>query len=165
MAKILTLDVEEEQQFKLIGLISPEPDFKLAFLINKHCSFYFQRAEQDVSFVDPKSKAKSSFALYEYNDENLMQEWFLVANKFTKKENGTADLLGTQATINSFLVKDHKQADYFIQTDIDCVPSLFRTVLKSIKAIPNVIAAYEIDPENLKHKEHLYYLHEKHEQS
>ena len=160
MAKHLKLELEDEPVFRLIGLICPEPDYRTAFLINQYTQLYLERSPEDLSFVDKKSGARSAFPLFAYFDPNLDLEWFMVANKFSHKETGQADLFGVQASLSSYLVQDHKQADYFIQISEECPENIFGSIIKSIKAIPAVIAAYEVDPDRLKHKEYLYYLHE-----
>ncbi len=161
MAKPLVLELEDDFPVQLIGIICPEPNYRMAFLINQATHCYFSRAEKDVEFYDRKTELRSNFALYEFKDEEMMMDWYLVANKFSAKSDAKdGELFTDSGTRKTYLVQDHQQADYFIQTMDDCNPALIGSMVKQLKSISSVITAYTIDAEGLKHKEHLYFLHE-----
>ncbi len=80
MVKKLSLEVEPDIDFLLLGMVSDERFSRLAWLMNKHCDANFFRTE-NLELPDFNPVAETEFARMEYEDEVNHLQFTLLANK------------------------------------------------------------------------------------
>ncbi len=134
----LTLDLVEDYDFTLIGVVCHSKDYKLAFEFNKLLGFDFIR-EQDFEL---KLKEETSyFAFFCHIDEENHLEYYLIANK------------------GSFgkLVPEEKIADYFLIVKGDLDSDEEKDVLQKVNEVKPILKAYLIEVGDLKSKRNLIF--------
>lgn len=78
--KKLQLDVEEDLDFLLFGLVSQLKASRLAFFLNQQLLFKFSR-DEDLRLPDFNPKADISFSRFLHRDEENHLDFSMVANK------------------------------------------------------------------------------------
>lgn len=141
-----------DDSFKLIALHCSLNDYAMAYNINKAVKLQLQRSEEDLGVVD------FSFPIFEWKDDANDTNWTLVSNAIKKMEKTeTLGLFNEKSEERThYLIEERKEVDYFLKIDVDD-NYIVNTVVASIKAIPNVITAYNIDVANLKSKRNLIF--------
>lgn len=135
--KKIKLSLDLEYNFRLIGLASPENDYRISWIINNELSFKFVKAN-DLIINNPKFSEPQHFAVYIWEDE---YEYKLIANKCS----------------NGFLIEEYKNVDFFLQINNDPPEDVCNDVLNNIKNIKSILTAFPIDAENLKSKQKLIF--------
>lgn len=163
MAK-LTLDIDYDYDFFLLGLNSSEKDYVLCYQLNKVLGTSLVREGEDLQLFSNK-EGNATFSLYKHDDDSNESDWFLVANKgIAEKENQTSnslfDMVETTQANRAYLIKEKKELDYFIQ--IAPIPSQGEKeeLVKAIKTISSVQLVQEIDPATLKSKDNLLLIYD-----
>ncbi len=137
MAK-LVLDWKDEQEdaFALIGISCHQKDYRLCWELNKTLEIELQK-EEDI----PGPNEDISFSRYYYNQEDLLQEFYLLTNKIGK----------------NYLATELKQADYILQ--VYGLHSEYETddLVQKIIGIDGVLTAFTYPSEKLKHGHPLFY--------
>jgi hypothetical protein len=139
--------------FFLIGICSQEYDYKLCSQLNKLLELDFCRID-DIDIQSKKSNL-NQFPMFRYiatdSDSNTKQDEVIIS------ETDTVYYLFGNRNGSVNLIPEQKQTDYFlkIQTEAEFidVPELVR----KIKELPSVLAAFSINPEQLKSKENLIF--------
>ncbi len=80
MAKKIVLNVDYEHAFLAIGICSPQKDYRLCWLLNKHLETDLRKI-RDFSYTPPGLKEKLDFAVYRYLNERKRMDYSLVANR------------------------------------------------------------------------------------
>lgn len=134
----LTLDLIEDYNFTLIGIVCHSKDYRLAFEINKLLKFDFVR-EHDLELK--VKKETSYFAFFCHIDEENHLEYYLVGNK------------------GSFgkLIPEEKIADYFLIIKGDLNADEEKEILKNVNEVKPILKAYPIEVEDLKSKRNLIF--------
>jgi hypothetical protein len=148
---ILTLELEDD--YLLIGIHSPEEDYRLAYLLNKHLNTKFERFEKHLDFKNSTAK----FPLFEYKDIDKQLNYYLINNKYIQLENkkkiqGLFD--GNYSTI-SYLIPEKKKVDFFLKIEGCNQKTLLTQLVAHLNSIQQIITSYAIDPNLLKSKDHL----------
>jgi hypothetical protein len=78
--KKLSLEVEPDIDFLLVGMVIDERISRLAWLLNTHCEANFFRTE-NLELPDFNPVAETEFARMEYEDEVNHLQFTLLANK------------------------------------------------------------------------------------
>src|ERR1700677_591253 len=86
------LKIEYDFDFCLIGIVCSEKDFRLCWLINNQVGLKLSKTEDHTSGAGKHS-------LFSFNNEDLMQDYYLVENK---------------ADTGKLLLEEHQHTDYFI---------------------------------------------------
>ncbi|HEY6161252.1 MAG TPA: IPExxxVDY family protein [Bacteroidia bacterium] len=134
------LDIEYDYDFHLIGISSHDKDYRFCWAINNKLGYDFQRGKNIVLKERKKTEA-DSFSVYEYQDEEMFTDFFIIVNR-----SGTA-----------LLVPEHRQADYLLLVRGNMSEDEKKDLIKNIKEIPNILTAFDIDPESLKSKQNLIF--------
>ncbi len=137
MAK-LTLDWKDEQEdsFAIIGISCHQRDYRLCWELNRVLEIELQK-EEDI----PGPAKDISFSRYYYNNEDFLQDFYLLTNKIGK----------------IFLASELKQADYILQVyglRSEAEPD---DLLQKISGIDGVLTTFTYNAENLKHGHPLFY--------
>jgi hypothetical protein len=84
--------------------------------------------------------------------------WTLIPNISRKTDAAQAnDLFMNEPSVTlSHLIPEHREVDYFLKIEGDAAEAA-DPVLKILMTIPNIIAAYAIDTDNLKSKKNLIF--------
>jgi hypothetical protein len=137
MAK-LVLDWKDEQEdsFTLIGISCHQKDYRLCWELNKILELKLQK-EEDI----PGPNEEISFSRYYYNNEDFLQDFYLLTNKIGK----------------IFFAPELKQADYILQ--IYGIRNEYEVdeLIQKIISIDSVLTAFVFDTEKLKYGHQLFY--------
>jgi hypothetical protein len=155
MHKVLTLDYENEHNYKLIGIHASLEDYRLAFYLNSNLCIRLKRSPQDLDF----STDKISFSLYNYECKETFSSWSLIANKhlFVANDSLPSNYLFKEEQQTSVLIQEKKQIDYFLKIDGDFSESEIELIISKVNGIKNIITSYNINPQTLKSKDFLIF--------
>ena len=137
---ISKLEVEYSYDFCLLGVVSNEREYKLAWQINQKFNLELTK-QSDISldFLN-KNKLLISNFLFEtdYTTFRLLKNksWDVKDNK------------------RPYLLPEMKETDYLLQIEGEYNQA---DILASLRSIPNVIHVFNIDVHSLKSKENLLY--------
>lgn len=124
MAKKITLDSRAEPLYSILGISCHLQDYRLSFLLNRKLRFGLRRTE-DIYGV---------FSLYIFRDEECRVNYYLISNRGDEKA----------------LFPEHRQTDFIMLLEGPVKKAQLNKMLSAIKAIPNVLTAFEFNGDNLK---------------
>jgi hypothetical protein len=135
---ITKLDFEYDFEFTLFGISCHQKDYVLCWQLNRSLNFQLKK-QKDFTLSIKSSDTISSFSYYNYYDELNRIKYSLLGNH------------GTSST----LIPEYRQADYFIIAD--GATELLDTdeLLNKIRNTNTVLAAFTVNPKNLKNKKNL----------
>jgi len=137
MAKKLLLETRSEPTlYTLFGISCHLKDYRLSFLMNQKMELEFIKMEDFCSIASAK-KESDSFSFYHGRDEDHFNTFSLVANRGQE----------------SILVPELKQTDFLLLVEGPFKKTQKDKLLAAIKAIPNVLTAFEIRFETIKNYE------------
>lgn len=157
----LVLDDDFDEEFSLIAIHCSESEHKIAFMINKYLSLQLKRKKHDLDFCVEGNNI--SYPIFEYEDDFNYTIYHLVANKCKYLEpvksikNGLFEHIVSEKTVNSYLLNDYKNVDYFMKISSDFEKIHLRNMISTINEIEQVISAYIVDSEQIKSKNHLIF--------
>ena len=132
--KLILDDDFEESIFTLIAIHCTIEDYRLAYLINKNLGINLVRQKNDLDF----SNGKSTYSIYEWEDEKQRLSWYLVSN-ICKTNDVHQVKTGLLFQNNQSVTKKEKH------------------IINTIQNIPQIITAYTIDQNQLKSKDNLIF--------
>jgi hypothetical protein len=125
MAKKTVLESRSDPSgFTLAGISCHLKDYRLSFLLNQNLPAGFKKMED----------FPGAFSLYFYVDEECRNSFYLLSNRNDEK----------------ILFPELKQTDFIMLVDGPFKKARFDRMLKKIRAIPNVLTAFEIQAGSLK---------------
>ncbi|MDT0676398.1 IPExxxVDY family protein [Autumnicola musiva] len=156
----MLLDEVEEDSFKLVAIYSSVEEFRMAYLLNKHLNLQLKRARRDVDFN--YKAVQAMYALFTSKDPKTHCTYHLVCNKYKgkpKKVLSSGSLFDEEEVrpLEMQLIPEYKKVDYFLKIGEDVQDQNFTKLVNIVYNIPQVLAAYSIDVENLKSKENLIF--------
>ncbi len=145
--------------FKLIGINASLEPYKMAFLINKHLSMQFRRTKKDVELFFQNSRIH--FALYDFCDTKTACQLYFIQNKskyINQKPKFATSLFENQDQfVGKHLIKSKLQSDYFIKIEDEFDRFKIKKLIHNLNEIPQLISAYEINPNDIKTPENLIF--------
>jgi hypothetical protein len=123
--KILLESPAEPSSFTIIGISCHLKDYRLSFMLNQSLPAGFKKME-DFPGV---------FSLYLYRDEECRNSFYLLSNRNEER----------------ILFPELKQTDFIMLVDGPFKRARLDRMLKTIRAIPNVLTAFDIQVGSLKH--------------
>jgi hypothetical protein len=151
--EILTLDLDEID-YSLIGIHSNQEDYKIAFLLNKHLDFRFQRFEKCLDFEN----SNAEFPLFEFKDKNNYINYYLINNKHVQQIKAEKQgLFKESLSSTAYLIPEKKNVDFFLKIEGMCGTATLLNLVAKIKKAPKIITCYLVEPETLKSKNHLIF--------
>jgi hypothetical protein len=151
MKKIVLTDFAD-YNFILIGISSHDEDFRVCWHLNKLLTVDFNRMP-DVDILHPKTGLQSTFPMFQFisrqedpmgNDElPLSEKEELIADEMDI----TFNLIPEQSKMDFFLMIKGEAAYHFNNDEL----------VKQIRNLPCVMAAFKIEPESLKSKDNLIF--------
>ncbi|MBN1158822.1 MAG: IPExxxVDY family protein [Bacteroidales bacterium] len=129
----LKLDVRYDLNFKLIGIISHENDYRLVWAMNSSMKFKFVRSG-DLVTHQAKLKHDISFSCFIHNDEERYVNYHLISNRGPE----------------GFLFPEFRNIDFFLQIVGEPEEKTVEQIIKALRRIDIISGAYLIDPLKLK---------------
>lgn len=155
MSKKYTLDnIVNEDLIYLIGINSYLDSYSLVFKLNKELNLNFVRSKKDIDL--PKEKAYYNRFVAKNKSKEILYDFF--SNKFQKISFSNSvskfDLFNAPFSKEVFLLKEYKEADYFIKSTDQ---KDHGEIIKIIRKIPEISIIYDINPNEIKNKENLIF--------
>lgn len=154
----LLVDDFYDASYALLAVHCRLEDYRLAYLLNKSLSLNLKRQRHDLDY----KYFAAAYPIYEWFDEELFTTWHLVAN-VCKKEEDSLQSSGSLFSTNEKVVKTYyllpelKNVDFLIKISNDDRYLDEKMMLEKIQTIPQVIATYTIDVDQLKSKDNLIF--------
>ncbi len=137
MAK-LTLEVEEDYDFELVGICSHAKDYRLSWEINNVLEFDLEKRENYEINIKGDNQSYSFFSFID--DENHL-EYYLINNRCSK----------------GVLIPEEKKSDYFLLIRGILRGGEKEELINKIGEIKNVLTTYEVEVDQLKSKSNLLF--------
>jgi hypothetical protein len=139
--KKLVLTDYIDYEFILIGICSQLDDYKLCWQLNKQLEIDLIRDVNDISSLHQKKKVDIFFSLFNHIDKENDLHYSIISNK----------------SLSVNLIPEQKQTDYFLKIsgEIEVLDS--SVIVKKIKSIDNILAAFLIDINTLKSKDNFIF--------
>ena len=137
MSKKIFLEIRSEPAiFTLIGISCHLKDYRISFLLNKHLGLDFLKLEDlKITLTDKKDPAE--FSRYLYYDEDYFNSYYLISNRNEEY----------------VLAPEIKQVDFLLIVEGEFKKAQKDRLIRSIRNIPNILAAYEIKFAEIKNYE------------
>ena len=161
MKKIVLTDFAD-YNFILIGISSHDEDFRVCWHLNKLLTVDFNRMP-DVDILHPKTGLQSTFPMFQFisrqedpmgNDElpltekeELIAEEMDITFQLIANRHSAGNLIPEQSKMDFFLMIKGEAAYHFNNDEL----------VKQIRNLPCVMAAFKIEPESLKSKDNLIF--------
>ncbi|MCK6648454.1 MAG: IPExxxVDY family protein [Bacteroidia bacterium] len=156
-----TLEIEFDYDFVLIGIVSHEKDYRLAWSINNLMDL--QLTKQDsLEIKGKKQSTPSFFSFFHFDNENEFIDYAVIANLSEAKSLAGAEntLFGTgegHETDTEYLIPEQKQISYFFVIRGEMDDDEVEDVIQKVKNIEGVQTAVRIDVKNLRSKQNLIF--------
>lgn len=128
MAKKLLLDVEDETNYRFIGISSNVREYQMVFYLVRDLGLPFKNVE---AFRFTKKGKEFVYSLYLYVDDENLINYYLISNKSNANR----------------LNPEFKNIDFYMILDGEVDDDLADELSKKIKKLPNVIFTTVIDTE------------------
>ncbi|TVR41702.1 MAG: IPExxxVDY family protein [Bacteroidia bacterium] len=145
MPKKLKLKIEQIHDFKTVGIFSTQKDYRLCWLLNKTLNLDLKRID-DFLHSPHNQNTPSSFPLFYQEIPRLMLRYFLLNNR--SKE--------------GLLFPEPKNLDYLLLLDKPSEQHDIDALIKKIRSVPMVQAAYLLDGKLGKKADSFFYDFEMH---
>ncbi len=137
----ITLEVEYDYDFTLLGISCHAKDYKLCWSINKFLNFNFVK-EEDVVFSTKKNQSETYFSRYSFVDEDQRLTYTILSNRGN----------------NDFLLPEHKkQTDFLLKIEGCLNDDQEKELLAALNELEIIQLAFKIEVENLKSKQNLIF--------
>lgn len=134
------LSLDQDYEYEMIGICSHHNDYRLVWGINDQLKVQFCKSDEDFIAVNKKGIQVSRHSLYEFKDEENLQDFYLVKNK----------------NLGKFLIPEKPSIDYFIfiyGMDFEEV----EIFTKRLKEISSILAVFPMDPMEIESTENLVF--------
>ncbi len=133
MAKKLILKLDNTSEYSMIGISSHLKDYRLSFNINRKLNFKLKKLN-DLVIIKGKNNETQKYSLYHYEQPDTQDIFYLMSNN----------------NPNGKLIPSQKQTDYFLLIKDIISDQRKNMIVKTLKAIRNVLMVYEINPNTIK---------------
>lgn len=154
----LFVDDFYDTSFTLIAIHCQIENFRLAYLLNTELKLNLKRTEKDLDF----NYLMASYPVFEYYNSYDYSKWNLIGNVCVTETEGLQSsgslFQGNQKTLTKhYLVPERKNVNYFlkIEKEDQCLNEAI--LIQSILKIPQIIASYTVNVDELKSKNHLIF--------
>lgn len=137
MAK-LTLELEADYKFDLIGICCHIKDYRLSWEINQGLTLSLSK---ETNFEVSQNGELQSHAFYSYLDKDNLIDYFLISNRSNK----------------GVLIPEENNCDYFMIIKGARKEQEVKELLQKIAALKHVLKSYTIEVEELKSKHNLLF--------
>ena len=133
MAKKLKLEEQNSADFRGLGIVSAEKDYRLCFFLNNDLGLDFDKSV-NIAFFDQAKKKRTSVSCHIHQDDENGQTLYLVKNR----QEGF------------FMVPEMKQADYLFLEPTN-QPDSLKKIKNAISNVSYIQGCFSIPDQNLKH--------------
>lgn len=130
------LDMDPDPEVMLIGISSHVNDYRLCWSLNRSLGINLTRRDRDIS--DPGPEKMASYSAFDHTDEESQAVFSLVNNH----------------SGDGILLKDQRQADYFLVVD-ENAPVRQDELLARVRQADFVLTAFPLDARQLRGAEKL----------
>lgn len=130
------LDMDPDPEVMLIGISSHVNDYRLCWSLNRSLGINLTRRDRDIS--DPGPERMASYSAFDHTDEESQAVFSLVNNH----------------SGDGILLKDQRQADYFLVVD-ENAPVRQDELLARVREADFVLTAFPLDARQLRGAEKL----------
>ena len=120
------LDMEPDPEVTLIGISCHVNDYRLCWALNRELGINLTRRDKDIT--DPGPEKLASYSAFDHMDEDSQAQYVLVNNH----------------SGDGILLKEHKQADYFLVVD-ESAPITPEQLIDHVRKTEFVLMAYPLD--------------------
>ncbi len=159
MQKLDLNDFLDTIDYALIGIHSPLESYRLAYFLNKELQLLLSRQKADLDFGN-----NTQYEIFEWVDAHKFATWHLVSNSCqvevitTENDNSLFGSQDQRTTETYHLIPEYKTVNYFLKISDDAITDdQVQELTKKIQSIPNVVAAYSVNPSELKSKNNLIF--------
>lgn len=134
----LSLEIEEDYDFELVGICCHLKDYRLCWEINRSCKLNLVKGE------DLELKVKNelhSYSFYEFQDADNLLQYYLINNR---GEYG-------------YLIPEEKNCDYLLLVKGNVSQDDMRDILQKTNEIKQILATYPLHVQGLKSKKNLIF--------
>ena len=135
----LKLNIDQNNDYLLLGIVSAEPDYKLSFSLNK--KFRISLKNINPLKLNRDFHSEQAFSRFSNIDDHSDLNFSLISNRSGK----------------NFLLNKLKNIDYLLQIQISEKESDLNTITSKLREIDSVTAVFNIDLDAIKDK-NLHYL-------
>ena len=133
------LDIDQNNEFILLGLVSAEPDYKLSLSLNNKFSISLKNISP--LRLSGEDKSEFTFSRFSNNDDRTDLIFVLVSNRSDK----------------NYLLSKLKNIDYLLQIQIAEKEANLTLITSYLREIDTITAVFNINMNTLKDK-NLHYL-------
>ena len=133
------LDVDQNNEFILLGMVSAEPDYKLSLLLNK--KFRISLKNTSPVRLSGENIPEFTFSRFSNYDDRTDLIFVLVSNRIGK----------------NYLLSKLKNIDYLLQIQISEKEANLSLITSNLREIDTITAVFNINMNTLKDK-NLHYL-------
>jgi len=133
------LDIDQNNEFILLGLVSDEPDYKLSLSLNNKFSISLKNISP--LRLSGEDKSEHTFSRFSNNDDRTDLIFVLVSNRSDK----------------NYLLSKLKNIDYLLQIQIAEKEANLTLITSYLREIDTITAVFNINMNTLKDK-NLHYL-------
>lgn len=161
MAKYILNTQEDDLDFVLLGITSPENQYQISSLINDYLKINL-RLEDYVPFSLKEGKV-FKFSLFQYLDEDLGLEYFFIPNTSNFEEPNVNtyaanDLFsGMDVDESVRLIKELPKTQYFLILKGEDLHQYQYKIIDTLKTIPEIIQIQSIEAKDLPSKRNLIF--------
>lgn len=134
----LTLSLDEEYDFELIGMSCHLRDYRICWSINQLLKIDLTRVD-DYEVI--KNNEVLTFSFYEFFEEEDGVEYYVLSNKCEK----------------GYLIPEKQSFDYFMILKGNTEEELLQNITQQIKSVNGVNITHQIDVNELKSKRNLIF--------
>ncbi|MBL0045893.1 MAG: IPExxxVDY family protein [Flavobacteriales bacterium] len=120
------LDMEPDPEVTLIGISCHVHDYRLCWALNRELGISLARRDKDITDQGPETIA--SYAAFDHVDEENQAQYLLVHNH----------------SGDGVLLKEHKQADFFLLVD-EAAPLTPEELIDHVRKTEFVLMAFPLD--------------------
>jgi len=152
------LDSDLNYDFDLIAIHCSLEPYRVAYMLNMHLTMKLARKKEDIAVFTPLQK--EILPSYEYITADGSQLFTLVCNKAQIQVEKTqvglfSGQFSERATVR--LLPELGKVDYLLKVEDEGYAFAKANCIAALNAIPQIITAYELNPEGLRQKENLIF--------
>ncbi len=133
MAKRTTIQVDNKADYRLVGLVSPLPDYRICWLLNKLFDISLYKID-DIQIDDANLKVVNAFSCFTYHEPITKTFFYLYKNK---SEGG-------------YFIPEIKQADYVYAIKGNFYKAQVSEIISKIKSILEIQLTFHINTDQIK---------------
>ena len=139
MQKKLKLNIESDDDYTLIGVVSHLKDYRLIWFINE--KLHLQMVKMvDLRIFQDKKNEFNTFSMFYYDFPETFKTYYLIANNGEKGP----------------LFPEHKQTEYFILIKGNVTEEQQNELVRSLYTIVNVLTVHSISLSSIKNIENFF---------